>query len=340
MAGFEGEEELVAWLRERLPRVGDDAASVRFEHPLAITTDSQVEGVHFPPGLNAALIARRLVRVNLSDLAASGAEPLCATCCVVGPQDFDLRGFFAALIEECQRYGVELIGGDTTRSPTTSCSLTLFGETTVGQMLQRSAARAGDVVWHSGELGHAALGWRLQQLGARLSVDGVADLRAVQALAGSGLTNEILHAAQSCVLSHRLPGPRIELGRQLQEISRNHRVATIDISDGLLKDAGRLAVASAVGIELERSALEPTGAFRTLCQVLGEPSWSHTVSGGEDYELLFTLPEGVDPPPDCRRVGRTIGETDRRGRVWFDRRPNELGDRTEGWDHLRPGSAR
>lgn len=321
------EDELVDWLRGRLHAerdeggegdadlLGDDAACLPASPvsvPRVLTVDSQIEGVHFPEGLDPALLAQRLLAVNLSDLAAMGAVPRHALLALCGRFGFDHRRFFDAFLEACRTHGVTLAGGDLARSPGgTVATLTLEGELPgegKARFLRRRDARPGDALWVGGTLGESAAGQRLIARG----------------------TEALTRAGRRAVQRHLLPRPQLALGRAL---GRLPRVAAMDLSDGLARDLPRLCRESRVGAEVEADLLPWPPGFEALCERLEESPTELALGGGEDYVLLFTLPPETEPPetPEpCHRIG-TVTEDRvlrlrRRGRwePWPDL----------GWDHL------
>ncbi|MCB9377244.1 MAG: thiamine-phosphate kinase [Holophagales bacterium] len=326
-----GEDRLVAWLRARLggdDLLGDDTARLRVDGELAVTVDQQIEGVHFPPGLDAATVARRLLAVNLSDLAAAGATPRWALSTVAAPASFDHKAFFRALVTACRGHGVVLAGGDLAASATLGLSLTLLGGRARGAApLGRDRASAGHDLWLGGTVGESALGGELLVRGARWR-RGRADLP--EAL---GLPAALLPAARRAVARHLLPRPQLELGGRLARLRAAG--ATIDLSDGLAKDLRRLCAASGVGATLDlpslRRALSPR--FERLCDALDLSPLGLALGGGEDYVLLFTLPAGRTPPGADRCV--RIGAIERSRRIWMRDAEGRRSPLPElGWDHL------
>lgn len=328
-----GEEALVAWLSGRLGRdhlLGDDTASLPPLTRLVATVDQQIEGTHFYPGLAPAVVARRLLAVNLSDLAASGAVPRLALLALAAPAGFDHRAFFRAFVAACRRHGVTLAGGDLARAEALHLALTLLGERPAGAgSLARDRARPGEVLWLGGTVGEAALGSELAARGVTLHGTHAHGLpRALPA----GLARPAARALRR----HLLPRPQLELGSWLAARGRKAGAA-IDLSDGLAKDLRRLVVASGVGAELDLRALKRAVApsFIPLAEALGLDPIAVALAGGEDYVLLFTLPEGVEPPARFR--ARAIGRTTRARSIRFldaDGKPHPLPDL--GWDHLAP----
>lgn len=352
MAARASEDDLLRWLRRRLrppagatgtsqppELIGDDAAVLPRE-AWAVTVDSQIAGVHVPPDLPAAVLARRLLAVNLSDLAATGAEPAYALLALSATTGFDHRAFFRALLAACRTAGLELAGGDLARHPAaTTATLTLFGRRPPGgRWLRRSAGRPGDVLWLGGTVGESAAGCRLLARGARWP--GAIGASGAKGAGGARTRVELPPdlpaalgpAARRAVRRHLAPAPQLALGRWL---GRQRRAAALDVSDGPARDLRRLAGESGVGAEVTAEALPLAAGFERLCGFLGVSALELALGGGEDYVLLFALPAGTAPPPafGCREIGRL---TRSRNLVLIDdgcRRPlPEL-----GWDHLQGG---
>jgi thiamine-monophosphate kinase len=244
---------------------GDDAALLapRPGMQLAVSTDMLVAGTHFFPDTGPADLGWKTLAVNLSDLAAMGAEPRWAFLALALPQADDAwLGAFANGFYACaHQYGVDLAGGDTTRGPLNLC-VTVIGETPAGQAIRRAGGRPGDLLWVSGQPGRAALGLRALRDGLTLTDEGHA--RALAAL-------------------HR-PQPRVTLGRALRGVAS----AMLDVSDGLLGDLGHILAQSCCGAIVDIPALP--------LKPLLDDGAAHDValhallSGGDDYELLFTAP--------------------------------------------------
>lgn len=334
MAGL-SEDRLLAWLRGRLardgePLLGDDAALLPAVGPWAATVDSQIAGVHYPPDTDPAVVARRLLAVNLSDLAAMGAEPAYALLALSVPPGFDHRRFFTALLAACRAHGVTLAGGDLARHPATATStLTLLGRRPAGgRWLRRGAAAAGDVLWLGGTVGESAAGRMLLAAGARLV--GARAAGRVELPERFAAPAAMARTAARAVRRHLAPSPQLALGRAL---GRLRRAAAIDLSDGLALDLARLARESGVGAEIEAERLPLARGFGALCERLGCDPLALALGGGEDYVLLFALPAGVSPPAEhsCSAIGAV---TRARALRWV-----RGGRRTPlprlGWDHLR-----
>ena len=246
--------------------VGDDAAVLDCApgRHLVAAVDKLVEGVHFPAGSPPASIGHRALAVNLSDLAAMGAEPAWALLALTLPRAEEswLAEFARGLGELAHAHGVALVGGNTTRGPL-SVTVQLLGFTESSPALLRSGAGAGDLLYVSGTTGDAAAGLLLEQSSLQLTDEGCA----------RELRQRFL-----------FPTPRVALGRRLGPYAS----ACIDISDGLLGDAGKLAQASGCAITLEYSRL-PVSA-ELLAAVGAERAGELALTGGDDYELCFAVP--------------------------------------------------
>jgi len=238
--------------------VGDDCALLRPDAglDLAVTTDMLIEGRHFLPGAEPRALGHQALAVNLSDLAAMGATPRWATLAIALPavEPAWLEGFSAGFFALAERYGVDLIGGDTTRAEARAICVTAIGEVPPGLALERSAARPGDEVWVSGELGGAALGL---------------------------VHPEIAEAAKRL----HWPEARVELGERLRRLAH----AAIDVSDGLAGDLGHILERSQVAATVEYERIPKCSAFEKLKAPQLEKDC--VLSGGDDYELLFTAPQ-------------------------------------------------
>jgi thiamine-monophosphate kinase len=296
------ERKLISWLRRRArgaggERIGDDAALLPPQGPWAVTVDTQIEGVHFLPGTDSDLVARRLLAVNLSDLAAVGAEPRFALLALAAPAGFDHHRFLCSLIAACRRSHLELVGGDLARAPVLTAVLTLIGRRpTGGRWVRRGSARPGDALWLGGTVGEAALGLELLARGARL------EGRRVLLPAAFSSGHRLEAAARRAVRRHLEPVPQLDLGAWL---GRQRRAAAIDVSDGLALDLDRLCRESKVGATLDSAPLIDRADLARLARLLDRDPLTVALAGGEDYVLLFALPARAEPPADlgCRRVG-------------------------------------
>ncbi|HEY2798525.1 MAG TPA: thiamine-phosphate kinase [Thermoanaerobaculia bacterium] len=287
------EDRFVERLRALLPPnpcvllpPGDDAAVVaRAAGPLAATTDVLVEGVDFLPGADPEGLGRRAVAVNLSDLAAVGARPEFFLLSVAFPagrgEDFPLAVARGAIARGGE-FGASLVGGDLSAADQTMIAIALWGRPEA-EPITRSGARPGDAVYVSGQLGQAAAGLRLARILAAFAAQGSEPTPRFPALSP---------ADQSTLLAaYHDPVPRIPLGLALAR----HRLATaaIDVSDGLGVDAGRLAAASEARVVLERALIPLSRPLRSLAEMESLDPLGLALSGGDDYELLFTVPEGA-----------------------------------------------
>lgn len=320
------EDSLLRWLRSQLDPclIGDDAAVLPAGGPFAVTVDSQIAGVHFVPDLDPAVLAPRLLAVNLSDLAAMGAEPAYAFLALSTAPGFNHRRFFRALIGACRQAGVVLAGGDLAASrEATAATLTLIGRCPEsGRFLHRSGAAPGHALWLGGTIGESAAGQRLIARGARLRANRI-DLPDDFAASGA-----IQAAARRAVRRHLRPRPQLTLGYWL---GRREEGAAIDLSDGLAIDLRRLCRESGVGAEIVASELPFPDRFSDLCRAIKADPLSLALGGGEDYVLLFTLPEGVAPvEPGARKIGWII----RAKRVVLRENGVTRDVPALGWDHL------
>ena len=268
----------------------DDAATLSPSDgcELIVTMDTIVAGVHFLPNETPDNIVAKLMGSNLSDLAAMGAKPLgftlsCGWAAAVKINE--IEAFANAMRDWVNDYGFPLLGGDTVKTPDTSVfTLTAFGETPCGKSISRGGAQVGDDVYVSGTIGDGALGL----------------------LAAQGDLPQLSSAHQEFLSNrYRVPHPRISLGQSLVGIA----TACIDISDGLIQDAGHIADTSGARIELEWDMIPLSDAAKATLE--SNPDMMSTIlSGGDDYELLFTA---VDlpklPHPGVTKIGKVAQGT-------------------------------
>lgn len=252
----------------------DDAAvlSPSAEHELVITTDTIVAGVHFIGDETPDSIAAKLLRVSLSDLAAMGAEPLAYTLNFALPEEISdlwVKEFCRGLAQQQTLFGFGLLGGDSVATPgPVTLSATLFGQAPKGRALRRNGAGPGDFIYVSGAIGDGAFGL-------------MAAKGELQAL------SETL--TEALVRRYRMPEPRLALGRALGGLA----TAAADVSDGLLADIGHIAEASNVGAIIELPKVPMSEAGKAV--VNADPSlWVTAVTGGDDYELVFTGPDVLE----------------------------------------------
>ncbi|MBS0365304.1 MAG: thiamine-phosphate kinase [Proteobacteria bacterium] len=246
-----------------LTGIGDDAAVLAAPPgELVVATDTLVSGVHFPEGSPAQSIGHRALAVNLSDLAAMGATPDWALLALTLPAADEqwLEGFAAGLSALAREHGVALVGGDTTRGPL-CVTVQVLGHVPAGTALLRSGAAAGDLLFVSGTPGDAAAGLAIEQGACNAS------------------------GAQRDYLRQRFlkPTPRLSLGARLRGLAS----ACMDVSDGLLGDAAKLAAASGVAVEIDYDSLPLSPALRAVCG--DSRARELALAGGDDYELCFSV---------------------------------------------------
>ena len=242
--------------------LNDDAAIMpqRDGWETVVSTDTMVFGVHFLPTENPCTIARRLLRVNLSDIAAMGAEPVGYFLNLSLPSDTSARwltGFAAGLKQDQEDFDISLLGGDTTSTPgQLTLSVTMFAEVPAGQGIRRSTAQSGDIVFVSGAVGDAMLGLQRMKEGS--------------------------DAGDKLVQRFQLPEPRLSLGRALRGVA----TAMADVSDGLIADLGHICNASGLNARVMASDI-PLSSGAHAAVLMGHVSIAGLVSGGDDYELVF-----------------------------------------------------
>ncbi len=285
-----GEFELIERFFKRPARqadlgVGDDCAllSPRPGHQLALSADMLVEGRHFLSTVDAERLGHKSLAVNLSDLAACGAEPRAFLLSLALPRADSvwLEGFARGLFALAEAHGCELIGGDTTQGPL-NIAITVLGDVPRGQALLRSGARPGDEVYVSGSVGEARL--------------------ALEAFRGQlDLPSEVFRA---CRARLETPTPRVALGMALRGIAS----AAADLSDGLLGDLGHILAQSGVGAHIELPSTD--GLLPSFRGWMPPGHWLRTctLAGGDDYELVFTAAPAQAPAvrAAAERCGTTV----------------------------------
>jgi thiamine-monophosphate kinase len=288
--------------------IGDDAALLRPSAgmELAVSTDLLLEGTHFRAGADARKLGHKALAVNLSDMAAMGAAPRWATLALALPAANEawLEEFAGGFFALAGRFGVELIGGDTTRGPLSIC-ITILGEVPTGLALFRAGARPGDDIWVSGQLGGAALA---------------------------------LERPGNAATAQRLdePEPRVELGERLRGLAS----AAIDVSDGFAQDLGHILERSGVGAIVEYELLPRSVEVK---EVEDRNLQARLVlCGGDDYELAFTAPQAsrgelaalaADLKLPLSRVGSIQGGEARLQVLDEQGRPMSVG---RGYEHFAP----
>lgn len=315
-----GEFELIARYFTRPARkavlgIGDDCALLapRPGMLLAVSSDMLVEGRHFLSTVAPDRLGHKALAVNLSDLAACGAEPLGFTLALALPRADEtfLEGFARGLFALADAHAIDLVGGDTTQGPLNLC-VTVFGEVPTGRALLRSGARPGDDLYVSGTVGDARLA--LEAFRGTLSLDG-----------------RVLDAVR---VAMETPQPRVALGRALRGIA----TSAVDVSDGLLGDLGHILARSEVGATVEADAVP-----RSLALAEQPLAWQRecTLAGGDDYELVFTA-----APADAVRVREAAAKTgtpvtcigridEARGLRLIDAEGRAIVQRFGSFDHFR-----
>lgn len=257
--------------------IGDDCALVQLPvgYQLAVTTDTMVENVHFFADADPYLLGHKLLAVNLSDLAAMGAEPFAVTLALTLPKVDEswLHAFSNGFMSLAQRYKVDLIGGDTTSGPLT-LTVQAMGMLPQGRALLRSHAKVGDLIFVTGQLGNAGLGLKIKQ-------------------------GYFCQDAELPLNSFNQPMPRIYEGMSLRSIAN----ACIDISDGLASDLGHILQQSQAGAVLDWQQLPLSPQVQYYIEQTGD--WQMPLTAGDDYELCFTAPVEVKSqlPTGCYCIG-------------------------------------
>jgi thiamine-monophosphate kinase len=297
--------------------VGDDCALLE---PVpgeqwAVSTDTLVESVHFLPSVDPAALGHKALAVNLSDLAACGAEPRCFFLALALPKVDEawLAAFSSGMFALADAHRCVLAGGDTTRSPQgVIITVTVMGSVPRGQALLRSGARPGDDLWVSGTLGDAAFGLALRLGGIPVPAD-----------------------VRAAVERLERPQPQVGLGRALRGVA----TAAIDVSDGLLGDLGHIMERSAVGARVEWNRIPLSDALRRQSEA---DQRRLALAGGDDYELLFTAPasrrgEVERAAGDAGVVVTRIGAVTPTGRLELvDADGRAMDTAPRAFDHFRP----
>lgn len=323
-----GEFDLIAKYFDRPARrnplgVGDDCALLAPAPgmQLAVSTDMLVEGRHFLSTVSAEALGHKALAVNLSDLAACGAEPLAFTLALSMPKVDEawLAGLARGLFALADAHAIELVGGDTTAGPLNLC-ITVMGQVPAGAALLRSGARPGDQLWVSGRLGLARLS--LEALRGQVELDG-ADFTAAR-------------------LAMERPSPRLALGQALRGIASS----ALDLSDGLLGDLGHVLRRSGAACRDDRMPLgaeiqvERLPRHEALARQPVPIQHQCMLSGGDDYELLFTAPPDahhavLDASAAAQTAVTCIGRiTSEPGTRVIDRNGAPLATPWAGFDHF------
>ena len=306
-------------------RLRDDAAVISAAPgcELVATTDAIVAGVDFPSDEAADLVARKALRVNLSDLAAKGAVPRGYMVDLMLPDTVEeawIAAFAAGLGQDQAEYAVHLIGGDMSSTPgPAAVAVTAFGEVPVGRIIRRGGARAGDAVFITGTIGDAAFG--------------LAVLR-------GELPDLDPELAAFLIDRYRLPQPRVTLGPPLIGVA----TAALDVSDGLLADLRHLCEASGLAAVIEAPRIPLSPAARRLVEA--DPSGRNKIlGGGDDYEILLTAPEAAADQVarlsqrfgiPITRIGHMAASRTRQARIKvLDAAGRPMALSSEGWAHFR-----
>ncbi|MCE2573686.1 thiamine-phosphate kinase [Motilimonas eburnea] len=248
--------------------IGDDCALLTMppQSLLAVSTDTLVSGVHFFPDVDPFTLGHKALAVNISDLAAMGADPAWVSLAITLPEANEpwVKAFAEGFLALADYYGMQLVGGDTTKGPL-SVTVTVHGHVPIGQALTRGQAKAGDWIYVTGAPGEAAFGLNLLQ---------------------GAITCEVSDELSAhCISRLQQPTPRVAIGTALRGLASS----CIDISDGLAQDLGHILNACQCGADihldqlpLNSGILEAT-SFDQACQL--------ALTGGDDYELLFTVPQ-------------------------------------------------
>lgn len=308
-----GEFELIARITSRLgagPAAllgpGDDAAVVAApDGRVVATTDALVAGRHFRLDWASPVdVGHRAAAANLADLAAMGARPTALLVALCVPADLEVAwvdGLADGLAAETARVGVRVVGGDVVASPTLTIVATALGDLAGSAPVTRGGARPGDLVAMAGRIGHAAGGLTVLSRGFR--------------------------SPKLLVDAYRRPLVPYHAGPAAAALGAT---AMIDVSDGLLADAGHIATASGVAIDLRREAFALPGPLRNAAEALGVDPYDWILAGGDDHPLVATFPDGTLLPEDWRVIGAV---RDGSG-VTVDGKPYPG---PAGWDHLRSG---
>ncbi len=251
--------------------IGDDAAAVVFDADKLVlaTTDSQVEDIHFVKSLiSPAELARKVVAVSVSDVGAMGGVPRFILASIGFSEREDeefLEELISGFVSSLEEFKVELIGGNLSSSNKLFLDITVLGEVEPDLMVRRSGATVGDLIFVSGSLGDSALGLKILQ------------------------DEEIGDGNEFLMNRHLRPSPRLALGRELAQ--KQLATSMIDISDGLIIDLERITVHKELGARIELLQIPISKEYSECIRQFSDDKYELAISGGEDYELLFTSPE-------------------------------------------------
>jgi len=264
--------------------IGDDAAAVQFDADKLVlaTTDSQVEDVHFVKSkLSPSELARKAVAVSVSDVGAMGGVPRFILASIGFSQREDeeyLEKLISGFISSLEEFKVELIGGNLSSSNKLFLDITALGEVEPNLMVKRKGANPGDLIFVSGDLGDSALGLKILQ------------------------NKEIGDGYEFLINRHLCPLPRLALGRELAV--KQLVTSMIDISDGILLDLERITVSQGVGARVELVQIPTSKEYGECIRQYSDDYYEPALSGGEDYELLFTTPP--DRQADIQEISKNL----------------------------------
>lgn len=347
-----GEFGLLKELFKKLPKpsshtvcgVGDDAAVIdNGKTYLLATCDTQTAGVHFlSNAVTPESIGQKAVAITTSDIAAMGGTPRHLLISIMTPNDMSVD-FLTRLYDGfrigCDAYGIDIIGGNTSRGSSLSINLFLLGDIEKELLLTRKSARPGDLVVVTGTLGDSAAG--LEILKHNLQYEHTGDaLEGLPAIAA--LKRLQAGARRRCTLlsHHTNPTARVAEGQAIAKT----KLATsmIDISDGLSSDISHICDESNVGVELSIDTLPISKELKAYCKVINIPAWDYALNGGEDYELLFTVPASKfstfqkqfskESKTPITVIGKILPKNSDRFLVFPDRKKVPLSP--GGWDHF------
>ncbi len=297
--------------------IGDDCAVFAgADHDWLITSDMLVENVHFDLAYtDFYLLGRKSLSVNLSDIAAMGGEPVFFTVNIAAPKQVSfeqIKELYKGLLDNAKESKVLLIGGDTSKSETgLIISITMLGKSFLPGPILRKGAKPGDLIYVTGELGSAALGLKCYQ-------------------AGKACPN-----VKPFLERFANPKPRMEIGKSLGV--NNLATAMIDVSDGLLADLGHIAESSEVGYYLQIEKLPLLESFQQVADELKLNQTDLALSGGEDYELVFTVSPNNKHSLENHKIEAThIGEitADSKSQIIVDKHGKKIDVKAKGYDHF------
>ena len=284
---------------------GDDASihNIPDGYELVVSTDTAVSAVHWPLDMPLEIAGKRAVNAALSDLAAMGATPLWIWLAVMANSAKSLEKMSAGITDACLEHPLELAGGDTVRSATNAINVTVAGVVPKGKAMTRSSAVAGDDIWILGTLGHSAAGLNHWLAGNQKSP----------------FTESFTRIT-----------PLIAQGDSLRNLGIR---CCMDVSDGLMQDAGHIAKASNLQMHIAQEQIEQLPCYQALTQSIPEQALTYTLSGGEDYALLFTAPASMKD--ELNKIGaHQIGTCITGSGVALSHHGKIMDFTTKGYDHF------